>query len=183
MWLKDFPATYYSVNRKSGLWGNRGHELLSLPNTTFSPRGNSHRHPPALSMGKAFLSTSWPWKSCLSCQKKKKKIEGDLAKLWSESLNGLGNQVGHWTVPYSLSAWHFISAADHRTETTEGCHTLGTGKLEPGALHAEPRTQWHSPDSALRRPAWPSHILCPWLQWLCSLISQHAWMRVARALS
>ena len=45
MLLRDFSAVHYSVNRKLVSGGNQGHELLSLPNTTFSSRENLQNYP------------------------------------------------------------------------------------------------------------------------------------------
>lgn len=170
MLLKDFSAIHYSVNRKLVSGGNKGQEMLSLPNTTFSSRenhGDNHLYCP---MGKAF-STSKPCNPvCLV--RKKQILQSYDQNLWL----ALGNLVGHRSEPYLVSAWHFISAVDDRGGTAEECYSLETVKLEPAD------TQWHSPDSSLRHLSWPSHVVWPWMQWLCFLISQRAWIRIPRAL-
>lgn len=150
--------------------GNKGQEMLSLANTTFSSRenhGDNHLYCP---MGKAF-STSKPCNPvCLA--RKKQILQSYDQNLWM----ALGNLVGHRSEPYSVSAWHFISTVDDRGGTAEECYSLETVKLETAD------TQWHTPDSSLRHLSWPCHTVCPWMQWLCFLISQHAWIRIPRAL-
>lgn len=89
MLLRDFSAIQYSMNRKLLSGGNQGHEVLSLPNTTFSSRENSQGYRLAFSHGKGIFINFIALQNLFVLSEKR-----DVAKLRSESLNGLGKSGG-----------------------------------------------------------------------------------------
>lgn len=127
--------------------GNKGHEMLSLPNTTFSSRenhGDNHLYCP---MGKAF-STSKPCKPV--CLVRKKNQKTDFAKLWSESLNGLGKSGG-------TQVWALLSVC-----RTFYLHSRWEGRDHRGRLltgHSEAGTCRHSMTHSWLLPKTPRFTL------------------------